>query len=411
MSAPPLIISPLHGGERGGPLRTAWRARPAPPRSHRLASSRRGSVAFLRSARIGSAVRSGAPSVTTIVGEGRSLKSALMTRCYDVGSRADARRPHGDLTRRSRPAPASSTGVGGCGQDVAGERQALGGGGGAVPAASLGDVAGAVGGDQDRMHGPRHPSGRRPCRSSRSRRRSCATPDPGTLRTERPTLARDLAWRPPRPCSAGSARTRRRRSGRPRRSRGTAARSVRAIAASSTLPASWPRRSLKPLKSSRSTISRLNGVPRLTAICRYSWNVPWFLRPVSGRSGRGSPRPGGPAAFMRAIDTWPANSWMSSNSCVVEVCVRRPGARRPARPPPGRGRAAARRSARGERARRRSVRRAGRSSAFCDQLRLTVPDHPARHALGCTLDARVPCTCPRSGPARTSGAGRCASSS
>ena len=72
-------------------------------------------------------------------------------------------------------------------------------------------------------------------------------------------------------------------------------------------------------------MSRLNGVPRATQRAMWSRNVPWFLRPVSESVCARISAAWCAPAFWSAIETCPANSWMSSNSVSSN---RAPGPRR-----------------------------------------------------------------------------------
>ncbi len=78
-------------------------------------------------------------------------------------------------------------------------------------------------------------------------------------------------------------------------------------------------------------MSRLKGVPRATQTAMCSWNVPWFLRPVSESVCARISAAWCAPAFWSAMETCPANSWMSSSSVSSK---RAPG------PTPGQGQGA-----------------------------------------------------------------------
>ena len=86
---------------------------------------------------------------------------------------------------------------------------------------------------------------------------------------------------------------------------------------SSASPAGWPRASLKALNASRSSIRTANG-PRFASADRRSpssrWNAPWLRKPVRASCSARTRTSPWASAFWSAIDAWPANSLVSSNS-------------------------------------------------------------------------------------------------
>ena len=62
---------------------------------------------------------------------------------------------------------------------------------------------------------------------------------------------------------------------------------------------------------------RLNGSWPSMLRRSQAWNVPWFSNPVRSSVWARISTAWWTSAFWRAIDTWAANSWTSSNSSCV----------------------------------------------------------------------------------------------
>ena len=196
----------------------------------------------MRSATSGSDWRPGTATVTTM----RGSRAAHRRRIRPGPETAQAAR--GSASRRASAAGARTR------QPARGPPRRWR----SVAAGPLGDEAGAVGREQDRVGVARRRRGTSPRRT----RPMTTSPIAGSRRPRRADGGRtrsatDTAGGIRR--RAGSARTRRRRSGRRGRVSRPAATMASAISASRRSPAWWPMASLTLLNSSRSSMTRLNG--------------------------------------------------------------------------------------------------------------------------------------------------------
>ena len=151
---------------------------------------------------------------------------------------------------------------------------------------------------------------------------------PRTARRRRAGSARRPRGRPPGRRRAGWRRTRRRRSGTAGRRRG----SRPPMRAGDARPGTRRRpggrsASLNALNASRSSISTANGSPAdaaSTASPSSRWNAPWLRSPVRASCSARTRTAPCVSAFWRAIEAWPANSLVSSNSLALNAASASP---------------------------------------------------------------------------------------